>query len=407
VFILPDYAIRLLRAIPEPALFVGADGWVLACNSSARTVLGVQQELPEGCQLAAVLGGSQAALPTTLRTWASSVEPTPGTLTLSLALENVTFEAQGCTIFPRSAGVPEVLLVRLRDQKDPVLLLNEKLGELNAEVTRRIRTESALRRSEAALRERATEAEALNRAKDEFLSTVSHELRTPLNAILGWADLLRKSSPNAEVDKAVAVIHRNAKAQAKLIEDVLDLSRIISGKFLIELDSCDLAALVDEVLEVVRPAADAKQLTVTLAPPETSCVVTADCRRLQQVLWNLLSNAVKFCETGGNILVELRSDGRTATLSVRDDGIGIDPAFLPFVFERFKQADGSNTRHVGGLGLGLSLVRHIMELHGGSVEASSPGRSHGATFTVTLPIRAAVSEIVPVGEREPGRLGVR
>jgi signal transduction histidine kinase len=402
VFVLPDYAIRLLRAIPEPALFVGADGLVLACNSSARTVLGIAQESPENCQLAAVLGGPQTQLPSTLSAWASSVDPTPGKLTLSLALETVTFEAQGSTIFPRSAGVPEVLLVRLRDQKDPVLLLNQKLGELNAEVMRRIRTEAALRQSEAALRERATEAEALNRAKDEFLSTVSHELRTPLNAILGWADLLRKTSASAEVDKAATVIYRNAKAQAKLIEDVLDLSRVISGKFQIELDSCDLAALVSEVMTVVRPAADAKQLRMTLVPPAQGCVVTADCRRLQQVLWNLLSNAVKFSETAGNVQVELRSDGKVATLSVRDDGIGIDPAFLPFVFDRFKQADSSNTRHVGGLGLGLSLVRHIVELHGGSVDVASAGRNRGTTFTVTLPIRAAVSDVVPAAQ--PARL---
>jgi signal transduction histidine kinase len=339
--------------------------------------------------LAAVLGGPQHELPATLRKWAASVEPTPGTLTLSLALEAVTFEAQGSTIFPRSGGVPEVLLVRLRDREDPVVLLNQKLGELNAEVTRRIRTEAALRQSEAALRERAIEAEALNRAKDEFLSTVSHELRTPLNAILGWVDLLRRSATRAEVDKAAAVIHRNAKAQAKLIEDILDLSRIISGKFHIELDSCDLAALVAEGLAVVRPAAEAKRLELTTDLPESGCVLTADGPRLQQVLWNLLSNAVKFSEPGGHVHVELRRDGKAATLSVRDDGIGIEPAFLPFVFDRFKQADASSTRHVGGLGLGLSLVRHIVELHGGSVDAASPGRSRGANFNVTLPIRAA------------------
>ena len=382
----------MLRALPEPALFVGADGLVLAANACARTVLGIQQELPEDCQLAAVLGGPQESLPVLLSEWARTSEPTSGTLTLRLALEAVVFEAQGSVVLPRSGGVPEVLLVRLRDRKDPVVLLNQKLGELNAEVSRRMRTEAALRRSEAALRERATEAEALNRAKDEFLSTVSHELRTPLNAILGWVDLLRRSPLDAEVDRAVTVIHRNAKAQAKLIEDVLDLSRIISGKFRIELDACDLGGLVDEVLAVVRPAADAKQLKISLGRPSHGCTVSADCARLQQVIWNLLSNAVKFSEAGGSIHVQLAVDDRFATLSVRDDGRGIEPAFLPFVFDRFKQADGSSTRHVGGLGLGLSLVRHIVELHGGSVGASSAGSNHGATFTVTLPVRDASFE---------------
>jgi signal transduction histidine kinase len=372
---------------------MGSDGVVLAANSSARTVLGIQQELPENCQLSAVLGGRQEGLPATLSAWAQATEPTPGTLTLRLALETVNFEAHGSVVFPRAGGVPEVLMVRLRDRKDPVVHLNQKLGELNAEVTRRMRTEAALRRSEAALRERATEAEALNLAKDEFLSTVSHELRTPLNAILGWVDMLRKSAHNAEVERAAAVIHRNAKAQARMIEDVLDLSRIISGKLRLELDTCDLAALVDDVLAVVRPAAEAKQLKMTLDRPGSACNVTADCRRLQQVLWNLLSNAVKFSEPGGSVHVELAIDDKIATLRVRDKGRGIEPGFLPFVFERFKQADGSSTRHVGGLGMGLSLVRHIVELHGGAVEASSAGCNRGATFTVTLPIRGAAAEL--------------
>lgn len=391
MFVLPAYAVRLLSALPEPALFVAADGLILAANSGARTVLGIQNERPENCQLGSVLGGPQPDLPATLRKWSEASEPTPARLMLSLALEVVSFEAEGSVIFPRSAGVPEVLLIRLRDRKDPMVLLNQKLGELNAEISRRIRTEAALRQSEVTLRERATEAEALNRAKDEFLSTISHELRTPLNAILGWVDLMRRSALAPDVAKAANVIHRNAQAQAKLIEDILDLSRIISGKLCLELGSCDLGALVEEALSVVRPAAEAKRLELTTALPSGGCVVNADCRRMQQVLWNLLSNAVKFSEPGGHVRLELVTDGRSAKLRVSDDGIGIEPSFLPFVFERFRQADGSSTRHVGGLGLGLSLVRHIVELHGGSIEASSAGSHRGASFDITLPIRAAVT----------------
>jgi signal transduction histidine kinase len=284
-----------------------------------------------------------------------------------------------------------VILVRLRDQQDPVVLLNQKLGELNAEITRRIRTEGALLASEAALRSRATEAEALNRAKDEFLATVSHELRTPLNAILGWVDLLRKRPVNPEVDRAAAVIHRNAKAQAKLIEDLIDVSRIISGKFRIEPHDCDLVTLIDDALATIRASAEAKQLELTREVPEPGCAVFGDAARIRQVLGNLLSNALKFSETGGRIHVGLRADAETVTLSISDSGSGIEPAFLPFVFERFKQADGSNTRHVGGLGLGLALVRHIVEAHGGAVEARSDGKDRGATFVVTLPIRAVAT----------------
>jgi len=391
VFVLPDYAMRLLRAFDEPALFVSADGLVLAANASARTVLGIRSEMPESCDLATVLGGSQRSLPSTLRAWAASVEPIAGTLTLCLALESVTFEAQGSTIFSRCGGVPEVLLVRLRDRQDPVVLLNQKLGELNAEITRRIRTEGALLASEAALRSRATEAEALNRAKDEFLGTVSHELRTPLNAILGWVDLLRKGPVNPEVDRAAAVIHRNAKAQAKLIEDLIDVSRIISGKFRIEPHDCDLVTLIDDALASIRAGAEAKRLELTREVPEPGCAVFGDAARIRQVLGNLLSNALKFSETGGRIHVGLCAEAETVTLSITDSGSGIEPAFLPFVFERFKQADGSNTRHVGGLGLGLALVRHIVEAHGGAVEAQSDGKDRGATFVVTLPIRAVAA----------------
>ncbi|HVU03560.1 MAG TPA: ATP-binding protein [Polyangiaceae bacterium] len=234
----------------------------------------------------------------------------------------------------------------------------------------------------------ARRAEHANRSKDEFLATVSHELRTPLNAIVGWASLLAKRNVDPFVAKGVDVISRNARAQGKLIEDVLDLSRVASGKMRLELRSVDLVQIARDSVEVVRPSAEAKRVSLHLDAPEDFPKVVADPERLQQVLWNLLSNAVKFSVAGGRIDIRITQNGSACVVTVQDDGLGIAPDFLPQVFEHFKQADGSTTRRFGGLGLGLGIVRHIVELHGGTVQAESPGRGMGATFTFSLPIRA-------------------
>jgi PAS domain S-box-containing protein len=233
-------------------------------------------------------------------------------------------------------------------------------------------------------------AEEANRVKDEFLATVSHELRTPLNAILGWSALLSARSLEPAVSKAVHVIHRNAQAQGKIIEDILDVSRIITGKLFLDLKGTNLVEVVQHAIEVVRPSAVAKRLSIDFTPPVHDCSLVADPERLQQVVWNLLSNAVKFTESGGQVRVTLEHEGSNLRLQVSDSGKGIEPDFLPFVFDRFKQADSSTTRHVGGLGLGLAIVRHLVELHGGRVEATSEGDRKGATFTVVLPVVAPV-----------------
>jgi PAS domain S-box-containing protein len=247
------------------------------------------------------------------------------------------------------------------------------------------------RAAQAAARdaERAAQAaEEASRAKDEFLATVSHELRTPLTAILGWSSLLMSGAASAAPNKPIEIIHRNARAQVRIIDDVLDMSRVITGKFRIEPRPTDAVAVVRDALEVVRPSAEAKSIQLVFEAPADACLLEADADRLQQVVWNLLSNSIKFTDEGGRVTASLRQDGARVTLRVADTGAGIDAALLPYVFDRFRQADSSITRRVGGLGLGLAIVRHIVELHGGRVWAESPGRGAGATFTVELPIRA-------------------
>jgi signal transduction histidine kinase/ActR/RegA family two-component response regulator len=254
----------------------------------------------------------------------------------------------------------------------------------------------ALLEREQAARLRAEEA---SRLKDEFLATVSHELRTPLNAIIGWSHMLR----NGELDEATALravetIERNARAQAQLIEDILDVSRVITGKLRLQIEPVDMTSVVGAAVDAVRLAADSKgiQLEVTLEPEAIQA--SGDAGRLQQIVWNLLSNAIKFTPGGGRVEVWLKRAETDLLIVVRDSGEGISPDFLPLIFDRFRQADGSMTRRHGGLGLGLAIVRHLVELHGGSVSADSPGAGLGATFTIRLPLATAHERMNPGAE---------
>ena len=249
------------------------------------------------------------------------------------------------------------------------------------------------RAHEQALR---SEAEIASRAKDEFLAMVSHELRTPLTAILGWAVMLRERGSGADVARGLAVIERNARAQTKLIEDVLDVSRIISGKLALTVASTSVAQVVATAIETVTPAARAKDVTITVDVPDPGPNIIADADRLQQIVWNLLSNAVKFTAKGGNVSVNVRAEGSEVCVSVSDTGEGIRADALPFVFEPFRQADSSTTRRHGGLGLGLAIVKQLVAAHGGTVQAESGGEGKGATFTVRLPARAAIPAIARV-----------
>lgn len=243
------------------------------------------------------------------------------------------------------------------------------------------------------------EAGAANRAKDEFLATLSHELRTPLTAISGWAAMLKIGSLDDETKQlAVDTIASSARAQGELIDELLELSRVVAGKFELEIDTVDLARLCEELTIAARPAAEAKQIRLTSVVAERPLAMQGDERRLRQVLWNLITNAVKFTDTGGAVTIDASRHDETVQVRVSDTGLGIAPEFLPHVWERFRQADASATRAYGGLGLGLTVARQFVELHGGRIFATSEGLGHGATFTIELPVRAIATAGVP---REP------
>ncbi|HET7696664.1 MAG TPA: ATP-binding protein [Vicinamibacterales bacterium] len=288
--------------------------------------------------------------------------------------------------FPPPDEPPASVLVSLADIT----------GRKQAEIA--LRREVEVRTALALENERLyQEAEHANRLKDEFLATLSHELRTPLNAVLGWAHMLREGTLQPAMrERALESVERNAKAQAQLVEDLLDVSRIVAGKLQIRSDAVDLAAVVSNAVETVRAGVSAKQLTLELqVPPANAVTVIGDADRLQQVVWNLVSNAIKFTPNGGRVDVELRQNDSAAEIVVCDTGQGIDPAFAPHLFERFRQMDASKTRVHGGLGLGLSIVKHLVEAHGGTVQAESEGTGRGATFRVRLPLRAAGAAVPP------------
>lgn len=299
------------------------------------------------------------------------------------------------------------------------LQLAEELARRASVVVVQSRLFAEAQNAARAAAEAARDAEEASRVKDEFLATVSHELRTPLNAILGWATLLRDRSEEPSLVRGLEVIQRNAQAQGKIIEDILDVSRIITGKLRLDPKNADLVAVVHDAVEVVRPSAAAKRITLDFGLPGEPCFLVADPERLQQVVWNILSNAVKFTDPGGRIAIVIDPEPSQLRLTVTDTGRGIDPAFVPYVFDRFKQADASSTRRVGGLGLGLAIVRHIVELHGGQVEAASEGIGKGSTFSITLPVRPVVPAVQgaerpmsrkaehPTGELTESLLGLR
>ena len=256
------------------------------------------------------------------------------------------------------------------------------LEELNRELERRVEERTAeLRR----VNEELTEA---NRAKDIFLATLSHELRTPLTPVLGWVNLLRSggSADASMLTQGLDAIQRNAQLQARLVDDLLDISRVVSGKLRIDREPVNLSGVLESAAETVRADAQARSVELSVELPARPVVVQGAPLRLQQIVWNILSNAVKFTPKGGRVRARVWAEGGDAFVEVTDTGIGIASDFLPHVFDRFRQADGSTTRQHGGLGLGLSIVRHLVELHGGTVRAESEGLGHGATFTVTLPV---------------------
>ena len=311
-------------------------------------------------------------------------------------------------------GVLEFFSHEIKDPDDELLRMVSSVGGQIGQFTKRKRVEEE--RADFLERERSarTDAEKANRLKDEFLATVSHELRTPLNAVIGWSRMLRSGRLDVEsAAHALEVVERNAWAQKQIIEDILDVSRVITGKLQLTLGPVDLVAVVDAALDAVRPALEAKQIRIETTIDAGLRIISGDADRLQQVVWNLLSNATKFTPTGGKIDVRVSYDESYVQISVSDTGPGIDPAFLPHVFERFRQADGSTTRTHGGLGLGLAIVRHLVELHGGTITAENRNDGPGAVFSLKLRLPtgelrketlAHVADIFTETEAEPVRL---
>jgi PAS domain S-box-containing protein len=285
---------------------------------------------------------------------------------------------------------------RLKDGTERIGLLSAERIEIGGEpcaltviqdITEQKRAEAE--RDQTLEREKAlrAKAEEASRLKDEFLATVSHELRTPLTSILGWAHMLRTGQFSvADSAKALETIERNARAQSQLIDDLLDVSRIVTGKLRLDVRAVDPNSFIEAAIEAVRPAAEAKAIRVQKIMDTGVVSVSGDPVRLQQVVWNLLSNAIKFTPKGGRVQIRLERVNSQVEIAVSDTGAGITPEFLPHVFDRFRQADGTTTRRQGGMGLGLAIVRHLVELHGGTVRAESPGEGRGSTFTVMLPV---------------------
>jgi len=300
-------------------------------------------------------------------------------------------------------------------QIGPLIHEDEIIGTVTVleDVSDRLTAEAQLRTQIEAQQDARGVAERALRAKDEFLSTLSHEMRTPLNAVLGWAKILMaRSEVDPELlDRALHVIERNAVSQAKMIDDLLDMSRVVAGKLRLETELVDLLSIVISAVDVVMPAASAKRISIATSFDRGSLRVMGDPDRLQQVVWNLLSNAMKFTESGGKIVVKLEAAGTLARIVVSDTGPGISEEFLPHVFERFRQNDTSSARRYGGLGLGLALVRELVELHGGTVRATNGGVTSGATFTIELPLVRSL-ELEPartpaIAPATPSLTGVR
>ena len=294
-------------------------------------------------------------------------------------------------------------LTSAEDRLRTIVVLQQKANELESEIAERQKAEQALRAATDDLKKlliseqlARAEAEMANRMKDEFLATVSHELRTPLNAIIGWTHMLRLGNLDHDAgSRAIETIDRNAKAQAQLVEDLLDVSRFITGKLKLSIAPVDTASIINSAIDSLQPAATSKEIQIEVTIDPAIRHISGDANRLQQVVWNLLSNAIKFTPARGRVNVSLKQKDSDIQLTVSDTGRGMDPAFVPFMFDRFRQADSGTTRHFGGLGLGLSIVRHLVELHGGTVAAHSEGEDRGATFTITLP-----NSVRPSGEPE-------
>jgi signal transduction histidine kinase/ActR/RegA family two-component response regulator len=425
----PSRSAPIIELAPLPIIEVrGSAHLVSYVNSAFCRLLGkTRKELLGKCFAQIVPGGDQCAAildrvyqTGEAETYSQEDKSEPNTAYWLYAMwpaldanehpERVIIQLTKAANFPQNvAAINEALLISGLHQHELTEAAEKLNALLQAEIAERKVAEEALRQSEAETQRAREEAEAANRAKDIFLATLSHEIRTPLNSIVGWAFILqRKNASPADFEEGMRVIDRNCRLQAQLIDDVLDVSRIVSGKLRLDIQPCDLSELIKAAVDTVRPSIVAKEITLDVNCDPVHAEAASDVSRMQQVIWNLLNNAVKFTPKGGKVAITLTRDDSAFRITVTDSGQGIDPEFLPYVFDRFRQADSGSRRKLGGLGLGLSIVKHIVELHGGRVEAQSAGEGRGATFCVTLPIRAAgpLADNPKPNEPSPGVVGV-
>jgi signal transduction histidine kinase/ActR/RegA family two-component response regulator len=385
---LPPHVIAFARLQPEATALLSREGVILYANSAAREALGISSESGSP-SLASLADEPAETIADYLRMWARSTDLLPGAFRIRNAStgQTISYSCKGGRLESSVESGAAILVCRFeaKDASSPFLLLNQAIAELTDEVQRRRRVEDALRHNELELRERALEAEAANRIKDEFLAALSHELRTPLNAILGWTLMLRQGLAEEQHSRAIDTIERNTRVQVKLIDELLDVSRIVSGNLRLNVQQLEPIHVVQNALETVRPAADARGVRIHSVLNPLAGPISGDPDRLQQVAWNLLSNAVKYTPRGGRIEVLLERIDSSIEFTVSDDGQGIVGSFLPHVFERFRQSEGGTSRKHGGLGLGLAIAKSIVELHGGTISAASDGDGQGAKFTVRLP----------------------
>ena len=396
----PEQFLEFARLLPEPVLLISVSGQILAANPSFSKMLGLHHQILQGKMLFELVTNPPDQVKQYLRNCSSSRGMVLGSLTLSANNgETCLCRSEGAAIRPWSPESPALILLRLKNRESAssrFILLNKKIDELAKEIRQRKRAEEERaqllvqeQKARAEAEKARAEAENLNRLKDEFLSTVSHELRTPLNAILGWSQILRTQRVDeATMNRALETIGRNARSQAQLVDDLLDISRIITGKIRLNVQTVELLPVIEAAMDTVRPTADAKNIRLQSVLDPAAGPVLGDSERLQQIVWNLLSNAIKFTSKHGRVQVCLQRINSHVEIVVADTGQGISAEFLPYVFERFRQADSSITRSFGGLGLGLAIVRQLVELHGGTVHAESPGEGQGSTFTVKLPLMA-------------------
>lgn len=389
----PEHFLEFAQVLPEPVLLIAGEGQIIAANLPLARMLGCSRLSLEQKSLAEVVTDSAEKVKHYLRACSRSRQMVIGSLCFrGNDGRSCVFRCEGAVVRPWSPDAPALIFLRLQTQASAstrFTLLNKKIDELAYEIRQRQRAEEE--RAQLLIQEQQARAEAekLNRLKDEFLSTVSHELRTPLNAILGWSHILRTSKVDeARMYRALGTIERNARSQAQLIDDLLDISRIITGKIRLNVQSLDLSPIIEAAIETVQPAADAKAIRLQSVLDPAAGPVLGDAERLQQIIWNLLSNAIKFTPKTGRVQIGLQRINSHVEIIVTDTGQGISAEFLPYVFERFRQADNSITRSIGGLGLGLAIVRQLVELHGGTVHADSAGEGQGATFVVKLPLIA-------------------